>query len=98
MSEQGSMLYRRVLLKLSGEGLMGNAEYGLHPGTIERIAHEILAVVNLGVQVCIVIGGGNIFRGVSNAAPMMDRASADYMGMLATMINALAIPLSRPTQ
>ena len=91
MSEQGSVLYRRVLLKLSGEGLMGNAEYGLHPETIERIAREILAVVNLGVQVCVVIGGGNIFRGVSNAAPMMDRASADYMGMLATMINALAL-------
>ena len=91
MSEQGSVLYRRVLLKLSGEGLMGNAEYGLHPETIERISREILAVVNLGVQVCVVIGGGNIFRGVSNAAPMMDRASADYMGMLATMINALAL-------
>jgi len=91
MNEQGSVLYGRVLLKLSGEGLMGNAEYGLHPETIERIAHEILAVVNLGVQVCVVIGGGNIFRGVSNAAPMMDRASADYMGMLATMINALAL-------
>ena len=91
MNEQGSVLYGRVLLKLSGEGLMGNAEYGLHPETIERIAREILAVVNLGVQVCVVIGGGNIFRGVSNAAPMMDRASADYMGMLATMINALAL-------
>ena len=91
MNEQGSVLYGRVLLKLSGEGLMGNAEYGLHPETIERIAREILVVVNLGVQVCVVIGGGNIFRGVSNAAPMMDRASADYMGMLATMINALAL-------
>ncbi len=91
MSEQGSALYRRVLLKLSGEGLMGNAEYGLDPETIERIAREIFAVVELGVQVCVVIGGGNIFRGVSNAAPRMDRASADYMGMLATVINALAL-------
>ena len=91
MSEQGSALYRRVLLKLSGEGLMGDAQYGLDPETIERIAREISAVVDLHVQVCVVIGGGNIFRGVSNAAPGMDRASADYMGMMATIINALAL-------
>ncbi len=91
MSEKGTARYRRVLLKLSGEGLMGDAEYGLDPATIERVAREISAVVEVGVEVCVVIGGGNIFRGVSNAAPSMDRASADYMGMLATVINALAL-------
>ena len=91
MSEQGSALYRRVLLKLSGEGLMGDGEYGLEPATVARVAHEISAVVALGVEVCVVIGGGNIFRGVSSASPEMDRASADYMGMMATIINALAL-------
>ena len=91
MSEKATGPYRRVLLKLSGEGLMGDAEYGLDPVTIERVAREISAVVDVGVEVCVVIGGGNIFRGVSNAAPRMDRASADYMGMLATVINALAL-------
>ena len=91
MSEKGTARYRRVLLKLSGEGLMGDAEYGLDPATIERVAREISAVVDFGVEVCVVIGGGNIFRGVSNAAPTMDRASADYMGMLATVIYALAL-------
>jgi len=91
MSEQGSAPYRRVLLKLSGEGLMGGGDYGLDPVTIERIAREISAVVDLGVEVSVVIGGGNIFRGVSDAAPGMERASADYMGMLATVINAIAL-------
>ena len=91
MSEKRKPLYRRVLLKLSGEGLMGDAEYGLDPVTIERVAQQISEVLGLGVEVCVVIGGGNIFRGVSNAAPGMDRASADYMGMLATVINALAL-------
>ncbi|MDP9196120.1 MAG: UMP kinase [Pseudomonadota bacterium] len=83
--------YRRVLLKISGEALMGHGEFGLDSGTVSRIAEEIRDVVALGVQVCLVIGGGNIFRGVSGAASGMDRASADYMGMLATVINALAM-------
>ncbi|MDP7098660.1 MAG: UMP kinase, partial [Rhodospirillales bacterium] len=83
--------YRRVLLKLSGEGLMGDRDFGLDSNTVERIAAEIRHVHEMNVQICLVIGGGNIFRGVSNAAPGMDRASADYMGMLATVINALAL-------
>ncbi len=83
--------FRRVLLKISGEGLMGDREFGLDTETVNRIASEVKAVVDLGVQVCAVIGGGNIFRGVSGAATGMERASADYMGMLATVINALAL-------
>src|SRR5258706_14937316 len=84
-------LYRRVLLKLSGEGLMGEREYGLDPAQLAGIAQEVRDVHDMGVQVCIVIGGGNIYRGVSGAAVGMERASADYMGMLATVINALAL-------
>jgi uridylate kinase len=83
--------YRRVLLKLSGEALMGGAEYGLDDAVVSRIAAEIKAVRGLGVEVAVVIGGGNIFRGVSGAAKGIERASADYMGMLATVINALAM-------
>ena len=83
--------YRRVLLKLSGEGLMGNREYGLDPAMVAMVAQEVKAVHGMGVQVCLVIGGGNIFRGVSAAAAGMDRASGDYMGMLATVINSLAM-------
>jgi uridylate kinase len=83
--------YRRVLVKISGEALMGEREYGLDPGMIGRIADEIEAVHRLGVQICLVIGGGNIFRGVSAAEVGMERASADYMGMLATVINSLAM-------
>ena len=83
--------YRRVLLKLSGEALMGDREYGLDPGMIGMVAQEIRTVHGMGVQVCLVIGGGNIFRGVSGAAEGMDRASGDYMGMLATVINSLAM-------
>jgi uridylate kinase len=83
--------YRRVLLKLSGEGLMGEREYGLDPKMLAAIARELKAVHAMGVEVCIVIGGGNIFRGVAGAARGMERASADYMGMLATVINALAL-------
>lgn len=83
--------YRRVMLKLSGEGLMGEREYGLDPKMVEMVAVEIKAVVDMGVEVCLVIGGGNIFRGVSAAAAGMDRASGDYMGMLATVINSLAM-------
>ena len=83
--------YRRILLKLSGEGLMGRREYGLDTATIDRIAEEIRAVHDMGVEVCLVIGGGNIFRGVSAAAATIERTSADHMGMLATVINALAV-------
>ena len=83
--------YRRVLLKLSGEGLMGNREYGLDPAMVGMVAQEVKTVHEMGVQVCLVIGGGNIFRGVSGAAAGMDRASGDYMGMLATVINSLAM-------
>ncbi len=84
-------VFRRVLLKLSGEGLMGKKDYGLDPQMLSMVAEEIRTVHALGVQVCIVIGGGNIYRGVSGAAAGMDRASADYMGMLATVINSLAV-------
>jgi uridylate kinase len=85
------LLYRRVLLKISGEALMGSREFGLDPDTVNRIAGEIKAAVALGAELCLVIGGGNIFRGVAGAAQGMQRASADYMGMLATVINALAM-------
>ena len=83
--------YRRVLLKVSGEALMGSREYGLDTDTLNAIADDIDDVVAFGVQVCMVIGGGNIFRGVSAAAEGMDRAQADYIGMLATVMNALAM-------
>lgn len=83
-------LYKRVLIKLSGEALMGDRQYGIDPTTIDRIAREIVQVHEMGVEIALVIGGGNIFRGVSGAAYGMDRATADYMGMLATVINALA--------
>jgi uridylate kinase len=91
MSLAPSARYKRVLMKLSGEALMGAREYGLDPDTVKRVAEEIKSVVEMGVEVCTVIGGGNIFRGVSGAAQGMDRATADYMGMLATVINALAV-------
>lgn len=84
-------LYRRVLLKISGEGLMGPKEYGLDPATLDRLAGEVSSVRALGVEVCIVIGGGNIFRGVQGAATGMERAAADNVGMLATVINALSL-------
>jgi uridylate kinase len=84
-------VYKRILLKLSGEALMGTESYGIHRPTVERIVEEIAEVVNLGVEVAVVIGGGNIFRGVAPAAANMDRATADYMGMLATVMNALAL-------
>jgi uridylate kinase len=103
MSDQASPKYRRVLLKLSGEALMGDQEFGLDTGTVDRIASEIKTVSELGIEVCIVVGGGNIFRGVSAASAGMDRASADYMGMLATVMNALAMQsalegIGRPTR
>ena len=83
--------YKRILLKLSGEALMGDDSYGINRAMISRIVGEIKDVVELGVQVAVVIGGGNIFRGVAPAAEGMDRATADYMGMLATVMNALAL-------
>jgi uridylate kinase len=83
--------HRRVLLKISGEALMGRREYGLDTDMVGRIAVDVGDVVRLGVQVCLVIGGGNIFRGVAAAASGMDRAQADHMGMLATVMNALAM-------
>jgi uridylate kinase len=84
-------VYKRVLLKISGEALMGDGEYGIDTETVNRIAQDVKEAVKLGIQVCLVIGGGNIFRGVSGAAEGMDRSSADYMGMLATVINSLAM-------
>jgi uridylate kinase len=84
-------VFRRVLLKLSGEALQGDKSYGIDPKILERIAGEVKECVGLGVEMAVVIGGGNIFRGVAASAQGMDRANADYMGMLATMINALAL-------
>jgi uridylate kinase len=83
--------YRRVLLKISGEALMGEREYGQDPSVVSRIAAEVKQVHDLGVEVCMVIGGGNIFRGLAGAATGIERATADYMGMLATVINSLAM-------
>ena len=83
--------YKRILLKLSGEALMGGDAYGINRRTIEGIVAEVAAVARLGVETGIVIGGGNIFRGVAPGAAGMDRATADYMGMLATVMNALAL-------
>jgi len=84
-------VYKRILLKLSGEALMGDAEFGIDPKVIDRISDDIQKLTGIGIEVALVIGGGNIFRGVSLSAAGMDRATADYMGMLATVINALAI-------
>ena len=84
-------LYKRAMLKLSGEALMGDQGYGLHTATLRAIAEDIASVIAMKVQVCVVIGGGNIFRGVAGAAAGMDRAQADHIGMLATVMNALAM-------
>ena len=83
--------YKRVLLKISGESLMGVGAYGIDVSTVDRVAKEIAQACSLGVEVCLVIGAGNIFRGLSGAAAGMDRASADYMGMLATVMNSIAM-------
>ena len=83
--------YKRVLLKVSGEALMGSRDYGLDTETVKAIAADVRDVISMGVQVCLVIGGGNIFRGVAGASSGMDRAQADYMGMLATVMNGLAM-------
>jgi uridylate kinase len=87
----GKPFYKRVLLKLSGESLAGEQGYGIDPLTITTIANEIKEVIQCGVELALVIGGGNIFRGLAASSKGMDRASADYMGMLATMINSLAM-------
>jgi len=86
-----NMQYKRILLKLSGEALMGNRQYGIDPERLAEYAREIKSVIDQGVQVAIVIGGGNIFRGVAGASKGMDRVQADNMGMLATIINGLAL-------
>ncbi|NRB01833.1 MAG: UMP kinase [Rhodobacteraceae bacterium] len=83
--------YDRVMLKISGEALMGDQGFGLHPPTVERIAQEVKSVHDLGVEICMVIGGGNVFRGLQGSAQGMERTTADYMGMLATVMNALAM-------
>ena len=97
------MIYKRILLKLSGEALLGERQYGIDPNRINQYAKDIKSVTENGVQVAIVIGGGNIFRGVSAASNGMDRVQADYMGMLATVINGLALQsaleeISTPTR
>ena len=83
--------FKRVMLKISGEALMGDQGFGLHPPTVERIAREVKSVHDMGVEICMVIGGGNIFRGLSGSAQGMERTTADYMGMLATVMNALGM-------
>jgi len=83
--------YKRVLIKLSGEVLMGSQQFGIDPETVAELAAEVKAAKETGLEVCLVIGGGNIFRGMAGAAKGMDRAQADYMGMLATVMNALAM-------
>jgi uridylate kinase len=85
------MFYKRILLKLSGEALLGERDYGIDPARISQYAKEIKSIIDYGLEVAVVIGGGNIFRGVSAASNGMDRVQADYMGMLATVINGLAL-------
>ena len=85
------MTYKRILLKLSGEVLMGGQQFGIDPETVAALAQEVKAAKETGLEICLVIGGGNIFRGMAGAAKGMDRAQADYMGMLATVMNALAM-------
>lgn len=83
--------FKRILLKLSGEAAMGDQAFGIDPATVARVAGEVKAAKDTGLELCLVIGGGNIFRGMAGAAKGMDRATADYMGMLATVMNALAM-------
>ena len=89
--QAGETRFKRVLLKISGEALMGDQGFGLAPPTVERVAREVKTVHDMGVEICMVIGGGNIFRGLSGSAQGMERTTADYMGMLATVMNALAM-------
>ncbi|MDT8363358.1 MAG: UMP kinase [Nitrosomonas sp.] len=86
-----AVIYKRILLKLSGEALMGDAQYGIDRTIVEQIVMEIASILQMGVEVAIVVGGGNIFRGMKSAGDGMDRVTADYMGMLATTMNALAL-------
>ena len=90
-SPPAALTYSRVMLKISGEALMGDQGYGLHPPTVQRIAREVKSVHDLGVEICMVIGGGNIFRGLQGSAQGMERTTADYMGMLATVMNSMAL-------
>ena len=90
-SSEKTLKYKRVLLKLSGEALQGPSQFGINSDVIEYVSEEIESIYSLGVETAIVIGGGNIFRGVSSSSKGMDRSTADYMGMLATVINALAL-------
>jgi len=83
--------YKRILLKLSGEVLMGSSQFGIDPETVQRVAEEVKAAKDAGYELCLVIGGGNIFRGIAGAARGLDRTTGDYMGMLATIMNALAM-------
>ena len=83
--------YKRIMLKMSGEVLMGDQDFGIDSKTVKRVAQDIKNVIDMGVEVCVVVGAGNIFRGVSGAAEGMDRTTADYMGMLGICINALAL-------
>jgi uridylate kinase len=91
MASDPNITFHRVMLKISGEALMGDQGFGLHPPTVARIAQEVKSVHDLGVEICMVIGGGNIFRGLQGSAQGMERTTADYMGMLATVMNALAM-------
>jgi len=86
-----ALKYKRVLLKISGEVLMGSREFGLDPATVDRIAQDVKDVVDMGCELCVVVGAGNIFRGLSGASNGMDRTTADHMGMLGIVINALAL-------
>src|SRR5581483_5749721 len=87
----GASKYSRILVKLSGEALLGSGDYGIDPAVLKRIAGEIQDILQMGVQVAVVIGGGNIFRGAGLARAGMDRVAADHMGMLATVMNSLAM-------
>ena len=91
MTSPAELKYKRILLKVSGEVLMGEQGFGIDMKTVQAVAEEVADVARLGVELCLVIGGGNIFRGLSKAAVGMERSSADYMGMLATVMNALAM-------
>ena len=90
-NQPSQISFKRIMLKISGEALMGEQGYGISPPTIEKIALEVKSVHEMGVQICMVIGGGNIFRGLQGSAQGMERTTADYMGMLATVMNALAM-------
>lgn len=91
VTEHPEPIYKRILLKLSGEALMGSQQYGIDPMVLGKVARQVVEVHRLGVQVAVVVGGGNIFRGLAALADGYDRASADYMGMLATLMNSLAL-------